>query len=60
MGRGIGGFCPALVGVLASRVPLGEAIWSVTVVSYSLVVFATWLLPETKGKSLASEAAVHI
>ena len=59
-GRAIGAACPALIGVMSARVPLGESIGVLTVASYALVVIAAWALPETRGKelNLAAEAAV--
>ena len=52
-GRGIGAIFPTLVGVLAARMPLGQATGVGAVIAYSLVVFSAVLLPETKAKVLA-------
>jgi MFS family permease len=52
-GRGIGSVFPTLVGVLGERMALGQAIGVGAVVAYSLVVFAAFILPETKAKVLA-------
>lgn len=52
-GRGIGALFPAMVGFLAARMPLGEAIVTFAFVAYGLMVIALLLLPETRGRSLA-------
>jgi MFS family permease len=57
-GRAIGAACPALIGVWSTRVSLGQSIGVMTVGAYALVVIAAWALPETRGRSLALEAAV--
>ena len=57
IGRGIGGFCPLLIGELSSKVPLGTSIAAFTVAAYGLVVVIAWLLPETRGKVLGEEVA---
>lgn len=54
-GRGIGGFCPSLIGVLSSHFPLGDAIAGFTVAAYAVVVVSAWALPETKGRTLTDE-----
>jgi MFS family permease len=56
VGRGIGGFCPALIGTLSSRFSLGDAIAGFTIAAYALVVVTAWLLPETRGRVLSAEA----
>lgn len=53
IGRGIGGFCPLLIGQLSNRVPLGDSIAAFTVAAYSLVIVVAWILPETRGKALS-------
>jgi sugar phosphate permease len=52
-GRGVGGFCPLLIGLVSDHVPLGKAIAGFTVAAYALVVVSALALPETQGKSLA-------
>jgi MFS family permease len=59
IGRGIGGFCPLLIGVLSGYFSLGDAIAGFTIAAYALVVAATWLLPETRGRELGAENRVH-
>jgi MFS family permease len=51
-GRGAGSTVPAVVGYLAAMVPLGRAIGICAICSYTLVLVATALLPETRGKEL--------
>jgi MFS family permease len=57
-GRAIGAACPALIGVWSTHVSLGQSIGVMTAGAYALVVIAAWALPETRGRSLALEAAV--
>jgi MFS family permease len=52
MGRGIGGFCPSLIGLASNRISLGDAIVGCSIAAYALVVVTAWVLPETKGKQL--------
>ena len=51
-GRGIGGLCPASVGLLSAHIPLGEAIAMLAAGAYLMVVIVTVCLPETRGKEL--------
>ena len=51
-GRGIGALFPALVGYLSATMPLGKAIGIFAASAYLLVIVATALLPETKGRVL--------
>lgn len=53
-GRGVGSAVPAVVGYVAGggTMGLGHAIGVCAICSYSLVLFATALLPETRGKEL--------
>jgi MFS family permease len=60
VGRGIGGFCPSLIGVLSTRFPLGDAIAGFTVAAYALVIVSAWAIPETRGRVLTTEGAVEI
>jgi MFS family permease len=53
VGRGIGGFCPSLIGLLGSRLPLGDAIAGFSVIAYALVIASAWALPETRGRVLS-------
>jgi MFS family permease len=51
-GRGIGGLCPAAVGLVSAHFALGEAIAMFAVGAYALVAVATACLPETRGREL--------
>jgi MFS family permease len=51
-GRGIGALFPMLVGYLSANMPLGKAIGVFAASAYLLVIVATLLLPETKGRVL--------
>jgi MFS family permease len=51
-GRGLGSAMPAMVGFVAGTLGLGRAIGVCAVSSYSVVLLATALLPETRGKQL--------
>jgi MFS family permease len=53
-GRGIGALFPALVGFLAQRLGLGSAIAIFSLAAYGIMIVALLLLPETRGRSLAS------
>jgi MFS family permease len=53
-GRGIGALFPAAVGFLAERFGLGLAIAVFSLSAYGLMIVALLLLPETRGRSLAS------
>ena len=58
VGRGIGAIFPVMVGFLADRYGLGNAIVVFSGCGFGLMIIALCLLPETKGRSLASlEAA---
>ena len=52
VGRGIGALFPTLVGYLSARMGLGHAISAFAVTAYLTMVFATLLLPETRGREL--------
>jgi MFS family permease len=56
VGRGIGGFCPSLIGVLSSHLSLSDAIAGFTIAAYAVVIVSAWALPETKGRALTDEA----
>jgi MFS family permease len=53
-GRGIGALFPAFVGFLSVRLGLGMAIAVFSIGAYGLMIIALLLLPETRGRSLAS------
>jgi MFS family permease len=53
-GRATGALFPTLVGLLSSRMPLGEAIGLFAGIAYATMAVAAFLLPETKGKVLAA------
>jgi sugar phosphate permease len=53
-GRGIGAVFPALVGVLAARLGLPAAIAIFSFAGLALMIVALLMLPETRGRSLAS------
>jgi hypothetical protein len=53
-GRGIGAVFPALVGILAARFGLAAAIAVFSFCGLALMILALLMLPETKGRSLAS------
>jgi MFS family permease len=59
VGRGIGGLCPSLIGVLSARFPLGDAIAGFTVAAYALVIVSALAIPETRGRVLIAESAVE-
>ncbi len=52
VGRGLGSAVPAVIGYLSVSMQLGPAIGVCAVSSYALVLIATVLLPETRGKEL--------
>jgi MFS family permease len=53
LGRALGAFFPAIIGVWSARSSLGVAIGAMTATGYALVVAAAWALPETRGRALA-------
>jgi MFS family permease len=53
-GRGVAAVFPYLVGLLAARLPLGQAIGTYAGAAYLLMVFAALALPETRGRDLRS------
>ena len=54
VGRATGALFPTLVGVLSSKMPLGEAIGLFAGIAYATMAVAAFLLPETRGKVLAA------
>jgi MFS family permease len=59
VGRGIGGLCPSLIGLLSTRFPLGDAIAGFTVAAYALVIVSALAIPETRGRALMTESAAE-
>jgi hypothetical protein len=53
-GRAIGSLFPALVGVLSEGLPLGVAIAVFSAAAFGIMIIMLMLLPETRGRSLAS------
>jgi MFS family permease len=53
-GRAIGALFPTLVGFLSDRLGLGSAIVLFSLLAYGLMLLALMLLPETRGRSVAS------
>ena len=51
-GRAVGSLLPALVGVLAADLGLGTAMGLCAACAYMLVLVATSMLPETRGREL--------
>jgi len=59
VGRGIGGFCPSLIGLLSRHFPLGDAIAGFTVAAYALVIVTAWAIPETRGQVLIADGPLE-
>lgn len=55
LGRGIAALNPFLIGLATAIMPLGKAIAVLAAGSYALVIIATFLLPETRGKELQAD-----
>jgi MFS family permease len=53
VGRATGALFPTLVGVLSARMALGQAIGIFAGLAYATMAVAAFLLPETRGKTLA-------
>jgi MFS family permease len=53
-GRAVGSFVPAVVGVAAASMGLGQAMGICAASAYVLVLIASALLPETRGQELES------
>jgi MFS family permease len=51
-GRGFGSVMPATVGILATTIPLGQAMGTCALASYALAFVAAMLLPERAGADL--------
>lgn len=58
LGRGVGAFFPALVGLLSATMPLGMAIGIYTVSAYGIAIVALLFLPETQGVALDQESGL--
>jgi MFS family permease len=52
LGRGLGALVPAVVGWMAARMGLGQALGVFAGASYAVMAAATFMLPETRGKAL--------
>jgi MFS family permease len=59
-GRAVGSFVPMLVGILAANLGLGTAMGLCAACAYMLVLIATSMLPETRGRELESGVELHI
>ncbi len=55
LGRGTGALFPTLVGYLSAKMALGAAIGIFAAIAYATMAIAAFLLPETKGKVLATD-----
>jgi MFS family permease len=53
-GRGIAAFNPVFVGLLSATLPLGQSIGVFAGIAYGIVIVAAFLLPETRGRDLAT------
>ena len=53
-GRGIGALNPAFVGLLSTTLSLGQSIGVFAGIAYGIVIVAAFLLPETRGRDLAT------
>ena len=54
-GRGVTALNPTLIGMAAANMGLGHAIAILAAGSYTLVLLVTFLLPETRGKTLSAD-----
>jgi MFS family permease len=54
-GRGIGAIYPVLIGLLSTRLSLGQSIGVFAGSAYGILIVVTLLLPETKGQILKAE-----
>jgi MFS family permease len=52
IGRAVGAFFPAMVGLLSGRMGLAAAIGAFAATAYAIMAVAAFLLPETRGKAL--------
>ncbi len=59
LGRGVGAFFPALVGLLSTKLPLGTAIGIYTAGAYGLAITALMFLPETRGRDIVDADYAH-
>jgi MFS family permease len=58
-GRAVGSLVPALVGMLAADLGLGTAMGLCAACAYMLVLIATSMLPETRGRELETAVQAH-
>jgi len=56
-GRAIGALFPTLVGFLSDKLGLGSAILLFSLLAYGLMLLALMMLPETRGRSVATITA---
>lgn len=59
-GRAVGSLVPALVGVLAGSLGLGTAMGLCAACAYMLVLVATSMLPETRGRELEASVGTPV
>jgi MFS family permease len=52
LGRGLGALVPFVIGAMATRLGLGQALGVFAALSYGLMAVAAFMLPETRGKVL--------
>lgn len=57
VGRGLAAGAPAGVGAMSAAMGLGTSILIVGLVTAAIAIFATWMLPETRGQELVSLTA---
>lgn len=58
-GRGLGSIVPATVGVLSTRIPLGDAMAVCAICGYAVAFCAALMLPEQRGIDLRTMAAAE-
>jgi MFS family permease len=59
-GRAVGSLVPMIVGMLAGNLGLGTAMGLCAACAYMLVLIATSMLPETRGRELESSVEPHV
>jgi MFS family permease len=59
-GRAVGSLVPMIVGMLAANLGLGTAMGLCAACAYMLVLVATSMLPETRGRELESTVEPHV
>jgi MFS family permease len=60
VGRGLAGFAPVLIGINVQRTGLAHAIGAYATVAYLLVLVATALIPETRGRDLNADPSLSV